>query len=268
MAQGFTLTPAIDSFPTILGGQAQISKADHRIKAGESIKLAAVGGGNTNTYIVGADWLSDIGDLKDLSIDPSSVVVLSVASKRLRRLKVGDENPEEVTSYLATLSVQQCDSMETVDARNLKTLVGTVDLSKCPRLLEALFGGTNTTGVVIAAGSKIEHLQLPDSVTAIDLRNTKFLENFEYGTLANLGFLRLENVPTLNAFAMLKEAYNSDGSQLKDIRLVGWTYNGDATDVDMIANLATDKDKDGNHHPYNGIDAEGTPTITLLGGDA
>lgn len=260
VAQGFTLTPAIDSFPTILGGQAQISKADHRIKAGESIKLAAVGGGNTNTYIVGADWLSDIGDLKDLSIDPSSVVVLSVASKRLRRLKVGDENPEEVTSYLATLAVQKCDSMETVDARNLKTLVGTVDLSKCPRLLEALFGGTNTTGVVIAAGSKIEHLQLPDSVTAIDLRNTKFLENFEYGTLANLGFLRLENVPTLNAFAMLKEAYNSEGSQLKDIRLVGWTYNGDATDVDMIANLANDKDKDGNHHPYNGIDAEGTPT--------
>lgn len=260
VAQGFTLTPAIDSFPTILGGQAQISKADHRIKAGESIKLAAVGGGNTNTYIVGADWLSDIGDLKDLSIDPSSVVVLSVASKRLRRLKVGDENPEEVTSYLATLSVQQCDSMETVDARNLRTLVGTVDLSKCPRLLEALFGGTNTTGVVIAAGSKIEHLQLPDSVTAIDLRNTKFLDNFEYGTLANLGFLRLENVPTLNAFAMLKEAYNSEGSQLKDIRLVGWTYNGDATDVDMIANLATDKDKNGNHHPYNGIDAEGTPT--------
>lgn len=260
VAQGFTLTPAIDSFPTILGGQAQISKADHRIKAGESIKLAAVGGGNTNTYIVGADWLSDIGDLKDLSIDPSSVVVLSVASKRLRRLKVGDENPEEVTSYLATLAVQKCDSMETVDARNLKTLVGTVDLSKCPRLLEALFGGTNTTGVVIAAGSKIEHLQLPDSVTAIDLRNTKFLENFEYGTLANLGFLRLENVPTLNAFAMLKEAYNSEGSQLKDIRLVGWTYDGDATDVDMIANLANDKDKDGNHHPYNGIDAEGTPT--------
>lgn len=260
VAQGFTLTPAIDSFPTILGGQGQTSKANRRIKAGEAIELAAVGGGNTNTYIVGADWLSDIGDLKDISIDPSSLVVLSISSKRLRRLKVGDENPEEVTSYLATLSVQQCDSMETVDARNLKTLVGTVDLSKCPRLLEALFGGTNTKGVVIAAGSKIEHLQLPDSVTSIDLRNTKFLDNFEYGTLANLGFLRLENVPTLNAFAMLKEAYNTEGSQLKDIRLVGWTYNGDATDVDMVANLATDKDKDGNHHPYNGIDAEGTPT--------
>lgn len=258
--QGFTLTPAIDSFPTILGGQAQTSKATERIKAGEAIALAAVGGGNTNTYIVGADWLSDIGDLKDLSIDPSSVVVLSVASKRLRRLKVGDENAEEVTSYLATLSVQQCDSMETVDARNLTTLVGTVDLSKCPRLLEALFGGTNVTGVIIAAGSKIERLELPDSITTLDLRNTKFLDNFEYGTLANLGFVRLENVPTIDAFAVLKEAYNTDGSQLKDIRLVGWSYNGDATDLDMIANLATDKDKDGNDHSYNGIDAEGVPT--------
>ena len=260
VAQGFTLTPAIDSYPTILGGQAQVSSAAERVLAGTPIQLSAVGGGNTNTYIVGADFLSDIGDLKDLSIDPSSVVTLSVASKRLRRLKVGDENPEEVTSYLATLAIQRCESLEQVDARNLTTLVGTVDLSQCPRLREALFGGTNATAVIIAAGSKIEKVQLPDSITAIDLRDNKFLEEFDYGTLANLRFLRLEGVPVVNGFAMLKEAYNSDGQQLKDIRLVGFEYDGDSTDVDLLANLADDKDKYGNEHFYNGIDAQGNPT--------
>lgn len=259
-AQGFTLTPAIDSYPTILGGQAQTSSAAEKVKAGTPVALAPVGGGNTNTYIVGADFLSDIGDLKDLNIDPSSVVTLSVASKRLRRLKVGDENPEEVTSYLATLSIQRCDSMESVDARNLQTLVGTVDLSQCPRLIEALFGGTNTTAVIISAGSKIERLQLPDSITTIDLRDNKFLADFDYGTLSNLRFLRLEGTPVVNGFALLKEAYNSEGQQLKDIRLVGFEYNGDATDLDMIANLANDLDKDGNEHLYNGIDGNGNPT--------
>lgn len=260
IAQGFTLTPAIDSYPTILGGQAQTSSAAEKVKAGTPVALAPVGGGNTNTYIVGADFLSDIGDLKDLNIDPSSVVTLSVASKRLRRLKVGDENPEEVTSYLATLSIQRCDSMESVDARNLQTLVGTVDLSQCPRLIEALFGGTNTTAVIISAGSKIERLQLPDSITTIDLRDNKFLADFDYGTLSNLRFLRLEGTPVVNGFALLKEAYNSEGQQLKDIRLVGFEYNGDATDLDMIANLANDLDKDGNEHLYNGIDGNGNPT--------
>ena len=259
-AQGFTLTPAIDSYPTILGGQSQSSSAIERVKAGEPVALAPVGGGNTNTYIVGADFLSDIGDLKDLDIDPSSVVTLSVASKRLRRLKVGDETPEEVTSHLATLAIQRCDSLETVDARNLTTLVGTVDLSQCPRLTEALFDGTNATAVIIAAGSKIEKLHLPDSVSTLDLRDTKFLSDFEIGTLANLRFLRLEGAPIVNGFAMLKEAYNTDGQQLKDIRLVGFEYDGTADDLEMIANLANDLDKDGNPHLYNGIDAMGNPT--------
>lgn len=258
-AQSFTLTPAIDMYPAVLGGQAQISSANHRVRAGEAVTLPAVGGNNTNVYIVGADWLSDIGDLKDLKIDPSSVVTLSIASKRLRRLKIGDENAQEVTSYLASLAIQRCDSMESVDARNLQTLIGTVDLSQCPRLIEALFGGTNTMAVIIAAGSKIERLELPDSTTTIDLRDTKFLEDFNINTLANVRFLRLENVPIINAFGILKEAYNTEGQQLKDIRLVGFTYNGNATDLDMIANLATDKDKDGNEHHYNGIDSNGLP---------
>ena len=260
VAQSFTLTPAIDSFPAVLGGQAQIATATERIKAGEAVKLAAVGGNNTNVYIVGADWLSDIGDLKDLSIDPSSVVNLNVSSKRLRTLKVGDAVSENVTSHLAGLSIQKCDSLESVDARNLATLVGTVDLSKCPRIISALFGGTNVNSVIIPDGSKIEQLELPNSITTLDLRNTKFLENITIGSYANIGFLRLENVPALDSFEVLRTAYNSENQQLKDIRLVGFDYSGTNADIEMLANIANNKDKDGNVHQYNGIDNSGTPT--------
>lgn len=251
-AQSFTLTPAIDSYPTILGGASQISSASQRVKAGTPVTLPAVGGNNTNTYIAGADWLADIGDLKDLKVDPSMVLALNVGSKRLQRLKVGDEDASAVTSTLEALAVQSCPSLTQVDARNLKSLTGSVNLSRCPRLREATFGGTNVTTVTIAAGSKIEHLQLPDSVTVLDLRNTKFLSNFELGDYTHIGFLRLENNKYIDGFSALKNAYADGGGSLQNVRIVGFNYAGDSTDVDFLASLA-----DGVY----GIDSEGNPTI-------
>lgn len=254
VAQGFTVTPAIDLFPTILGGQSQTSRADSRVKAGESVTLAPVGGGNANTYITGADWLRDIGDLKNLQVDTSMLLALNVSSKRLQRLKIGDEVAEDVTSQLEGLNVQSCPSLTSVDARNLSSLTGIVDLSRCPRLREALFGGTNVSNVIIASGSKIDHLQLPDSVAVLDLRNTKFLSNFELSSLANVGFLRLENNAHINGFDTLKTAYGDGSNSLLNIRIVGFSNDGTATDVAMLASLA-----DGNHF---GIDNEGNPTTS------
>lgn len=253
-AQGFTLTPAIDSFPTILGGASQKASAPQRVKAGEAVTLPAVGGGNTNTYIVGADWLQDIGDLKDLKVDPSMVLALNISSKRLQRIKIGDEDASAVTSTLEELKVLSCPSLTSVDARNLSTLIKEVSLEQCPRLREALFGGTNVTAVKIAGGSKIEHLQLPDSITVLDLRNTKFLDNLEVGDLTHIGFLRLENNTHINGFEKLKEAFGVDGNALQNIRLVGFEYDGDATDVDMLATLANGK--------FFGIDGEGNQTTS------
>ena len=251
-AQSFTLTPAIDSYPTILGGASQISSSSQRVKAGTPVTLPAVGGNNTNTYIAGADWLADIGDLKELKVDPSMVLALNVGSKRLQRLKVGDEDASAVTSTLEALAVQSCPSLTQVDARNLETLTGSVNLSRCPRLREAMFGGTNVTTVTIAAGSKIEHLQLPDSVTVLDLRNTKFLSNFELGDYTHIGFLRLENNKYIDGFSALKNAYADGGGSLQNVRIVGFNYAGDSSDADFLASLA-----DGVY----GIDSEGNPTI-------
>lgn len=262
--QSFTLTPAIDLYPTVLGGQAQSAVATERVMAGQPVTLPAVGGGNTNVYIVGADWLSDIGDLKDLKVDPSSVVTLTISSKRLRRIKVGDENADSVTSYLGSLSIQKCDSLETIDARNLQTLVGTVDLSNCPRLVEALFGGSNANAIIIAPGSKVEKLQFSDSITTIDLRNNTFLKDVEITNFAKIRFLRLENVPIINGFDVLRQAYNTDGQQLENIRIIGFTYTGAADDLLMLSNIAEGKDKDGNAHKYGSIDANGDPDENSL----
>lgn len=254
---GFTLTPAIDMYPTILGGQAQVSKSDRRIKAGESVTLAAVGGGNTNVYIVAADYLIDIGDLKDLSIDPSSDVSLNVSSKRLRWLKLGDEDAAAVTSYLAGVNIQKCDSLETIDARNLVSLKGDVDLANCPRLYAALFKGTSTKKVNVPVGSKIEVLTLPDTITTLVLNKLQNLteEGLDFGTLGQLAYLRLESNKKLDGWDMMKTAQqNSD--KLTHIRVIGFDKVGDSTDVTLLKTLSEGK--------YHGIDAEGNNADTSL----
>lgn len=254
---GFTLTPAIDMYPTILGGQAQVSKSERRIKAGESVTLAAVGGGNTNVYIVAADYLIDIGDLKDLPIDPSSDGSLNVSSKRLRWLKLGDEDAAAVTSYLAGVNIQKCDSLETIDARNLVSLKGDVDLANCPRLYAALFKGTSTKKVNVPVGSKIEVLTLPDTITTLVLNKLQNLteEGLDFGTLGQLAYLRLESNKKLDGWDMMKTAqHNSD--KLTHIRVIGFDKVGDATDVTLLKTLS-----EGNYH---GIDAEGNNADTSL----
>ena len=208
LAQDFTLTPAIDLYPTIHSGQSAVLSSTERVKAGESVTLRGAGGSNTNVYIKGADLLSDIGDLSTLAVDAANASI-SVASKRLQKIKLGDENAENVTSNLASINIGECLSLMLVDARNLASLSGTVDLTQCPRLREAYFGGTDVRAISLANGSKITKLQLPNTITQISMQNLKFLEDagLDKGDLSNVEFYRVENCPNLDAFGMLKELY-------------------------------------------------------------
>ena len=53
-------------------------------------------------------------------------------------------------------------------------------------------------------------------------------------------------------------------SPLKNIRVIGFVYDGDSTDVDIIMNLAKDIAADGSIVDYTGIDSEGIPQQTLV----
>lgn len=266
LAQPLTLTPAMDLYPTALSGQSAAHTSAKRVRQGERVTLSGVGGTNTNVYIMASDMLEDLGDLSSLSVDSSSNATLAIASKNLKALKVGDETAENVTSNVEKLDITSCPSLERVDARNLASLNGTVDLSQCPRLGEALFAGTNAKQITLPSGSKIETLQLPESLTVLDLQNLKFLveAGLEIAGTANIQFVRIEGCPGLNPFSILRSIYNSEGQQLRDIRITGFTSDGDAADCTMLANLANDLDKNGEDHPYNGIDSEGAPVESLL----
>lgn len=264
-AQSFTLTPAIDLYPTILPGQGTGVCSTERIKAGESVTLPAVGGGNTNIYIPASDYIRDIGDLRTLAVD-SAAGSMSVAGKRLQRLKLGDLDASTVTSTLTGLTIGACPSLTEIDARNVTGLTETIDLTNCPRIKSAYFGGTDVKSVIVPSGAKIANLQLSDATTTISLVDLPKLssEGLTYGELSNVEYLRIEDCPNLDAFGILKELYNTESKSLRNIRVTDFVYDGNATDVDMVMNLAKDIAADGSTVDYTGIDSEGTPQQTLV----
>lgn len=172
-AQGdntFELTPAINMNPTILVGDSDAKSPQKRLLAGEKAKITISTDGDTSIYVQGTDYLTDIGDFSKINLYAENPA-LTVQSKRLQKLKVGDENAEEVTTVMKTLNVLSCPSLSEVDARNVSTLTGTIDLSQCPRLRKALFGGSSAGEIILPKGSKIEEFELPSTITNLSLVN-------------------------------------------------------------------------------------------------
>ena len=254
----YNITPVIDFNPTILVGQSDLATAGERIKAGEtaSVIVPDMGNNDTHVYIQGADWYSDLGDLKDLAVSADNPV-LTVSSKRMRTLKLGDEVAESITTNVRTLRVGDCPSLSEIDARNVSTLTGTIDLKNCPRLTKALFGGTSAGEIMLPKGSKITEFELPNSLTNLSLVNLPSLDNegLKYGELNALTYIRLENNAKIDGFAMMKATYEA-GSPLINIRIIGFDYDGTSSDVALLAKLA--------NGGYFGIDADGSRNPNII----
>lgn len=262
-AHTYEFTPAIDMNPTIVRGSTETIAYGDRVKAGETVPLAvsSSAGADTRVYVQGLDWMKDIGDLSSLTVSADNPT-LNIASKRLQRIKIGDEDATKIPSSatLQAIAFGDCPSMTSIDARNLSTLTGTVDLTSLPRLREAYFGGTNVKVLKLQDGSKIEKLQLPDSLTELKLKDLKFINDLEYNTLSNISSFHIENCSTVDGFKLLKAAYKQDNSLLSQIRLVGFNENVSADDLSILSNMVNDVNYAGESHVFTGINSVGEVT--------
>lgn len=257
-AQGenvFNLTPIVNMNPTILVGDSDSKSANGRVNAGDTATIAVSTDGDTSIYIQGVDYLSDIGDFSKIKLYAENPA-LSVRSKRLKKLKVGDAvagNPE-----LSTLTINDCPSLMEVDARNTPNLAGSVSLKACPRLQKALFGGSAASEILLPDGCKITEFELPDTLQNLSLVGLPILdeEGLKYNTLNALTYLRVEGNPNLDGFALMKVALTGETTSLKNIRIIGFDYYGDATDIDLLAIFA--------EGGFYGIDENGNADNSII----
>lgn len=268
--QRFNLTPAMDLYPCIMSGQGRNFYFD-RTEDGEVGTMDSVGGSNTAVYIVAADYLRSIGDLSQFRIDDTTTTNLQISSKRLETLKIGDVDSTKVTTRLGMLTLSSCPSLITIDARNTANLSGSIDLTNCPRIRQVYLTGTQVAGLSFAEGSKLETLTLPSTMTAIVLKNLKFLSNLDVTACApNVKSVDIEGCTMLHSFQILKNIYYSNNLQgtnaLTFIRITDIDEtvtsaddpNGDI--AEMLYRIARGLDADANEKNYYALDAQGRET--------
>ena len=272
-AEAFTMNvaPAIDLYPRVSYGGSQTENSQ-RTKAGDTCLLPLSASGTTGNYIKGMDWLSDLGDLSELKLSPRSAadaaISFSVKGKRLRRLKVGDENKssEEIKFNAATLGVES-EALEILDARNASTIEGSVSLAKCPRVREAYFRGTNLKSVIPPTGGRLTTLQMPESLQDLILHSLNLLQvdglDLPDSALANIRNLYINSCKHINPVDLLKRIYDTPDNKLTAIGLIwkGVLVDEDGSAMRMFGKIAEKAGQDGG---YSGVDFTNDITPTTM----
>ena len=185
--------------------------------------------------------------------------------KTTEDIKTPAEYVDNVTTNISSVSFQNTNCLEEIDARNVDTLSGSLDITNCKRLKNAYFDGTSLTQIRFANGQPIEKLSLPSTLQSLSMKNIKTLtsEYFELPeNLSNITLLQVEHCG-IDSIDLLYRVYNSDNSSL---RYISTTIDGiehiDYNDLEILSGLATNKDKDGNDVEYHGVTVDGAPAPT------
>lgn len=257
----FELTPAIDLYPAASLGGATAKRGD-RTKAGEVCTLQADtdSSGSTTFYLKGLDWLEDVGDLSGMELttrggSDDSAIRFSVDGKRLRKLKIGDVNGG-VKFNAQTVGIKG-DCIEEIDARNVTSLSGALNLNGCPRLKRAYFDGTNISEFMLPEGGKVEHVEMPDNLSMLFLSNLPLLtdEHLVVDNLANIEFFYFRNTPNVNGIELLREIYNTPDNKLHFVTAYLGDLECEPSVLDMLADFVAHPFENGEGYgraEYNG----------------
>ena len=265
-----TLSPAESMYPCLIIGDDDI-RPTGRTFSGESYEFTSLGGlGNTVYTIQAIHNLISLGDLKDLKLGPDDANTFSVAGKKLRTFKMGDEDAsnDNVSTTVVNLRIDSLyglPCLEVLDVRNAANLSGTLDLTNCKRLKEVYTEGTKIGAVSLPRGSKVEKLHLSDYVTSLSYQVVKYLSDLVLPTdPSNITLIYLEECDALDGMTTLESVYNSENQRLAFIR-IEWGSEKQVTgsQLRMLAHIMDNKDKDGSSHIYNGITVSGSGSVNL-----
>ena len=247
------LTPAMKLYPTIAYGTTIMRGA--RTDAGKPCEIVVDINGTSDQQlsVKSADYLLDIGDWSSYVINGA----LSIIGKRLKRLKLGDENEEKVKILISSLTLGNTTSLEEIDVQNISTLGGSLDMRSNFRLRKFLAGGSSLTEAHFADGAAVEEVDYPASTSYVELKNLDKLTNEKCNTEAcapNVMSYFVSGCDNLQPVKKLIDIMDAQVGQvphsLRYVRCVGFNETfTDGRTFDKLSQLV-----DGT---YQGIDAEG-----------
>lgn len=226
--------------------------------------------GQTRTYIQATNQLSELGNLKDLILAQGYTNPIQVNGKKLQKFEIGYDSTVSSSDagYVAPktnvpgLSFPNNPCLEQLYAKYASSLTGYLDLTNLPRLKEAILGGTSYTQIAFKDGSKVETIELPDTLIYLWLSNLQHIETITLpADLSSIVSLKLENCDTIDALQIFKDIYDANGD-LKYIRL---KWNGeldaDLSTLNALRDISNNSIEEvGSETGYGGIDASGNAT--------
>ena len=247
------LTPAMILYPTIAYGTTIIRGA--RTDAGKPCEIVVDINGTSDQQlsVKSADYLLDIGDWSSYVINGA----LSIIGKRLKCLKLGDENEQNVKILISSLTLGNTTSLEQIDIQNVSTLGGALDMRGNFRLRKFLAGGSSLTEAHFADGGALEEVDYPATTSYVELKNLDNLTNEKCNTEAcapNVMSYFVSGCDNLQPVKKLIDIMDAQVGQtphaLRYVRCVGFNETfTDGRTFDKLSQLV-----DGT---YQGIDAEG-----------
>lgn len=206
-----TLKPAIAMYPTADAGQTIIRGA--RTMAGGSCSLSW-SGTDLDSSVLGADWLTDIGEWYNMPIRN----VLAVNARMLKHLLLGTDDPAKVAAMAIQISslTLNCAALRELDLRNISTMQGEVDIRGSKLLQTVRAGGTQLSSLLLADGCPVSTIEYPTTEQSIFLRDLPLLENSGVNYMACARVVTrfiVSNCSEMEPLRMLADIINAQSSQ-------------------------------------------------------
>nr|DAR44308.1 MAG TPA: hypothetical protein [Caudoviricetes sp.] len=216
------LTPYSDMYLSVMFGNS--SPTQVRAKAGKqyNIKCPYTQMDDTAVLVYGASRIQSMGDVSTCYIHDND---FSKAEK-LKELIVGNTTEGYSNTFLTNLVIGNNKLLEKLDVRNTPNLASSLDLSKCGNLKELYATGSGLTGVLFANGGKIQTALLPDTLTSINMRNLKYLNNLSIAGYDQITTMIIENCNTIDCADLLEKS-----PKVNRARIIGVDWELESTDL-------------------------------------
>lgn len=228
------VTPYSHIHPRMKVGNA--TDMSDRVKAGETVILRCLtdNANDTETYIYSADRIANIEGIADWNIGTADFA----AATKLQKLIIGKDEIVDITQEDGSTVQGQwtnanCHEItvgnnELLSEFNIQYCIGltsTIDMTGCLSLQKVYAKGSTVPGFLLPVGTRIEHLELPDTITNFTIRDQVRFKTLDMPSYANITTLRVENTPNIPIQDILLGAERID-----KIRLTGLDWHVAATD--------------------------------------
>ena len=263
----FSLTPSMWLYPSFGAGKSSVMPTDDTVsdadsvykefglvqpksssipprrRVGEVTSFDFASDGNTNTFLRGSNYYSNIGDWGKISTDAANGFTLS--GKRLTEFNITDTDKTDYPDIVfRSANIAISGEMPAVKKFNISgkthnnaTIIsGGLNLSNLWKLEEINVRATSITSLTLPENSNIHTIQLPSTLESLNLHGHHKLENLEISGLRALHTISIKDCPKLNVYDIISRVSKA-GGQLNNLELTDIDWE-DVT-VDMLKYLLT-----------------------------